>query len=228
MRLRIMERDKLMRHGVFLGALALAAVVVGINSVFDFAPASAEETTQTRAIAPFTRIEAAGAMDITIRAGEDQRVAVTTAQDRLADVTTTVEDGTLLIEMEKGSWRRTGLSVDIAMDRLDGLVISGAADIEATGVDSDELELVVNGAGDVTISGACGTARVTVNGAGDLQARRLECRSATVIVRGAGDAVVYASRSVDVNIAGVGSVDVYGKPDQVERTIAGLGDLEVK
>ncbi len=205
-------------------ALALLATIsLGGQS------ALAEETTEARDLDTFTRIVIKGALDISVVAGEkNQLVEITTESRYLARVETKVDGDTLIISQKGRRGRDLDVEVEISMVTLNGFVIDGAADAEISGVDSEEFELIVNGAGDIDIEGVCGSAHFEINGAADLDASELKCKAVRIEINGAGDADVFASESIIAFLNGVGDVEVYGNPSIVKPRIRGFGSFEIK
>ena len=205
-------------------ALALlAAVSLGGQS------ALAEETTEARDLDTFTRIVIKGALDISVVAGEKKQSVEITTESRFLDRVETDVDGDTLIISQKGRrWRDLDVEIEISVVALTGFVIDGAADAEISGVDSEEFELIVNGAGDIDIEGVCGSARFEINGAADLDASEMKCKDVEVEINGAGDADVFASESIVAIINGVGDIEVYGNPSSVKPSIKGFGSFEMK
>ncbi|MCG8503923.1 MAG: DUF2807 domain-containing protein [Sphingomonadales bacterium] len=204
-------------------AAALAAIGLSMP-VF----ASADEVTEERDVATFSRIVVEGGLDIAIRAGETQSVAVTTEASHMDRVETIVRDGVLTIDLKGRRWRGADVEIEIAMAKFEGLEIDGAADATISNIDSEAVEIEISGAGDVSMDGACTTATFEVNGAGDIDAEAFKCAHVDLTINGAGDAEVFASETVAARINGVGDIEVYGNPKTVERQIAGLGDFELK
>lgn len=199
---------------------------LGLAAVAFTAPALAES--QTRSVDPFDVVEIAGAAEVYITVGGEQSVEVDVDRDGyLERVDTSVRGGTLIIN-QRGRWRNADLVVRITVPELNGLVIDGAGDIEATGIDSEMFEVEIAGAGDVTLSGVCVTGTYEIDGAGDINATEFRCENVEVEINGAGDAEVYASNSIIAELNGVGDVEVYGDPQNVRPTINGFGSFELK
>lgn len=190
----------------------------------------ADEVSQSRDVATFTKIQVNGAVELKLVAGKDQSVQVT-ADDRWIDqITTEVRNDTLIIDMDDIDWNddNDGILINITMAVLEELVVEGAVDADLEEIDSPELSLTINGAGDVDVSGKCGELEVDIRGAGDISARELECEVASVSIFGAGDADVFASKEITAKLMGVGDVTVYGNPQKINRSIFGLGDFRVR
>ena len=207
------------------GAAAIA-LLMG-TATLGAAPALADEASDSRNVAEFTKVVIEGAMDAVITAGEDQSVVIETERNYLHRVETHVEGETLYISQEGRRWRDNEIFIEISVEVIEGLDIEGAGDVEIYNIDSDAFEMNIDGAGDVTLEGTCGDARYEINGAGDLDAEELQCRTVDIQINGAGDADVYASESVIAELNGVGDISVCGDPDRVRPRIHGLGSFEV-
>lgn len=209
--------------------LNLSAIAVLAGALAVIMPASAEDdVSENRDVKIFSRILIKGAMDLSVEAGKKQSVQVTTESSHIDRVTTTVKGDVLVISMTGRRWRNADVSVTISMQTLDGLAVKGAVDAELLNIDSKNFSIKIDGAGDITIEGKCGSADFQINGAGDLNAQDFKCKDVSIEINGAGDAEVYASASVEASIRGVGDIDIYGDPDKVRPRIAGIGEIEVK
>lgn len=192
------------------------------------ASALADDVTQNREVKTFSKIVVEGAVDITIEAGKKQSVELTSDDEHIDRLTTTVKGDTLVIAMTGRKWRDAEVDVRISMAKLVAFDVEGAVDAHISGVDSDEFSVQIDGAGDIYLNGKCGTADIEVNGAGDIDAEEFRCENVKIVINGAGDAEIYASKSVEAQINGVGDIDVYGDPDKVNPRISGIGDFEIK
>ncbi len=206
--------------------LALAALM-GTTMLVNTGLARGDEKTESRNLDEFNRVVIEGAMDVVIEAGKSQSVKVSADEDYLDRVETHVDDGTLYISQEGRRWRNINVDIEISVRNLDGIFIEGMADVEATGIDSDDFELEIDGAGNVTLEGSCGTGTFEINGAGDIDAKDLKCKNVDVTINGAGDVDASASESVIAELNGVGDITICGDPDRVRPSIHGLGSFEV-
>ncbi len=167
-------------------------------------------------------------LDVTVKFGDTQQVALTMDENLVELFEIEARGGTLVIDAEKNPRPHKKAHLEVTLNSMKRLKISGAGDIEVIDYDGAELELLIDGAGDLEVDGRAERLEIVLNGAGDIDARRLEVRDAEVTVNGAGDVSVYASSSADITINGVGDVDVYGKPEHFARSIQGIGDIDKK
>lgn len=104
--------------------------------------------------------------------------------------------------------------------------VSGSGDIDVSKVNVDEASAKVSGSGSVRLGGAAERVEVDVSGSGEVYARRLEAQRAVVRVSGSGAVEVRAEASAKVSISGSGDVDVWGAPEDRERSVSGSGDIQ--
>ncbi|WP_223651190.1 head GIN domain-containing protein [Hymenobacter psoromatis] len=91
---------------------------------------------QTRTVPAFHTIKVSGGIELTLTAGAAQRVEVSTEPAELAQyLTTTVEDGTLVLRFEhpNGNVRSQHLRVAVTADQLTALTASSGAAVTARG-----------------------------------------------------------------------------------------------
>ena len=58
--------------------------------------------------------------------------------------------------------------------------------------------------------------------------RDLKCENVDADLVGMGEASVYASRRVNVAAAGIGQIDVYGKPNVVKKPSTFMSKVKIK
>ncbi len=185
---------------------------------------------QKRDVGSFSRIEVKGAIELQVSVGGSQSVEITAHNYDLEDVITKVKDGVLIIDMDDNRkvWKDVDINVEISMSSFDGIEVRGAVDGKITGLDSENIDVIIGGAADLSLSGTCGKLNVRVKGAADISGRKLKCKDAFVEVRGAGSADIYASNSVEAYLRGVGDIDIHGSPEHVKKRVSGIGSIDVK
>ena len=182
--------------------------------------------TETREVNAFERVAVAGGYQLTIEVGKPTRLEIRTDEDMLPLVVTEVVGDQLKIRSQKGPRSSGSVEVAVATPRLTELRISGAVTGRVSGVDSGRFKLDISGAGSLDVQGKTGDLSLTISGAGRVRARGLEAKRATVRSSGAGSVQVFASEALDINLSGVGSVRYFGKPDDIKRSVSGLGSVK--
>ncbi len=244
-----MDQEKFFKHGVFgvaIVALIAAAAISdspkdGESRSFtityedddrDYERSSNNRVTEDRDVETFTKIRIKGGIELDLKAGGDQSLSVTTSDNRIGYVETSVSDGILTIDLEdegrKRFWNNTDVDVVISVASLEGIEVLGAVDGTLEGVNSDVFEIDIKGAADLNISGSCKQLNLDMKGAGDIDADDFKCENVDVDLKGAGDQRVYASEAVDAFMGGVGNIAVYGDPKDVSKRVGGIGNISIK
>lgn len=124
--------------------------------------------------------------------------------------------------LEIGGLVRTTAS-QIESDSL-WLQLSGAGSINIGNLETNNLEVILPGAGRIALTGKVLEQKITVKGAGEFYAPKLESKKAKLTLHGVGSATVWVTEDFDVTIHGVGTVSYYGDP-KVKSNIPGVGNL---
>jgi len=230
-----MKNSNSFRRGAFGLAVAGLAATTFISSTsyafHDEHSKPGKDVEEDRALDTFTKIRVKGAIELHLVAGKDQKVTIETGKNRMQDVETYVRGDTLVIDMDTDRhdnyWHNVDVEVYISMQSFEGIEVMGAVDADIKGVDSDNIEIEIKGAAEIDIEGRCGELELDVKGAGDISARDLKCESVSVDVKGAGSAEVFASDKVDADVAGVASIDIYGKPKTVHKSSGFLSSISI-
>ena len=191
-------------------------------------PGSGVSATEVRDVADFERIQLSGVGKVSIRFGEQPSVAVTTDDNLLEYLKTDVVDGVLKIRFTENINAKSKIEFDIIATELVGLSCSGSGSFEIEGLDGDTFQLTMSGATSGRADGKVQSLGVNLSGAGSLDLKELEATSAKVRVSGAGSVSVYADSKFDGSVSGVGAIDVYGEPEDVSRSVSGVGKINIK
>ncbi len=201
-------------------ALGLCACVLNLGDV-----AGGDRQTQTREVAPFEAIAIEGSIDVDAKVGSALSVEVEADGKIIDKVETRVEDGTLLVSLERGVHLNTGrMLVRVTVPNLSSVAVSGSGDAMLEGLDETSFAIAVTGSGDVEAGGEVESVTVTVSGSGDVGARALQAKTANVVLRGSGDITVTATETAKGVIQGSGDVTVHGGAD-CNIAVAGSGDV---
>jgi hypothetical protein len=188
-----------------------------------------DRITQTRSVAPFDRLEIGDDVDVDDVPGDNRQVRVYGGEDVLDRVETSSSGGVLRIDLRDrgiviGPDPLDDVRVEVAASELNGVRIGGSGDVELGDLAVPELELEIEGAGEVDASGAADRLSATIRGAGDANLADFAVRTATVVVHGAGEAHVNVSERLDVTVRGAADVVYRGDP-VVTQDIRGAGEV---
>ena len=226
---------------------ALLALPVGLLLAVPLVAHAAEDT-EERQLAPFHAIDTSGGIHVVATVAPTQKVEVRGSASDRADVITEVKDGVLQLSWKKhfGFSTHNGVSVVVAVPRLDSVEASGGASAKVTGLPLEraeasgggsieatdqkgKLKLELSGGASATVSGP-GVDNLAINGSGgaDVHAFALPARAVSVTGSGGGRFEVAASEALAVEASGGASVVVHGQPKAVTKNISGGGSVVFK
>jgi hypothetical protein len=211
---------------ILLSAGLLSAMVAtGCGVQIDDGPTVRE----SRSVAPFERIDLRGSPDVDVVLGDRTKVVVRGGRDAVDQIRTEVRDGTLHIDREDHDTLvldGDGPNVEVEVPRLAAAAVhgSGDVDIDMAGRAADQLDLIVEGSGDVTARGRVDRLSVAVDGSGDMDLEGLRAGDAAVAIHGSGDAALRVDRALQASIDGSGDVH-YAGPAAVTSDVQGSGDV---
>lgn len=201
--------------------------------------------TEDRAVQDFDHVSLGGAGRLTIIQGEVESLTITTDDNLLEHIVSTVSGRRLRIGPEHVSLRPTreidytlrvkdlrrldlSGSLSAGADSLQAdsvaLHISGSGKIYVGQLDTDHCESHISGSGRVELGGRADSQNLRVSGSGDYRAADLRSRSADIRISGSGDATVWVSERLDTSISGSGSVSYYGAP-RISKSVSGSGKI---
>lgn len=118
------------------------------------------------------------------------------------------------------------ISIVINVDSLKAVVTRGATNVSVNNLKGENFYAELKGAGHSKFHGKVNNFAVTVNGASDVDAHQLEAENVRVKIQGAGEVLTYATKSIDIDISGAGSVGYYGDPKNITRSLHGFGVIK--
>jgi len=192
----------------------------------DCVQGSGTRASAERAVGGFTEVDVSGAFTVHLTAGKPFRVVVSADDNIVAHVITEVRGTRLVVSLDEGICPKQPLQVDIDLDKLEVVTTSGSAVVDASGVDSQALNVATAGAGTITLAGQASRLKASLSGAGTLHAYELSAPDVEVGIQGKGDAEVHATNRLRGSIVGMGNIRYAGHPKDVEKSITGIGDIE--
>ncbi len=214
----------------------------------------ADRKTEIRELGEFDRISMRGIGKLVISQGKKQEVTLEGDDIAISRITTNVTDGKLVIDIGRDWVEKLSAGFDflsshdiritIVAKNLKDLEVAGAADIEVSGIKTDELglrlvgasnvkvdglkadrlETEIPGAGKIRVEGEVKEQSVVLAGAGNFSGHQLKSKIAKVVLSGVGSAQLWVTDELDVTIAGVGSVEYYGSP-RIKQSVTMLGKV---
>ena len=207
--------------------LSLALLMLS-GCKFDHVAGSGAMKVEKRNVPAFTAVDTSGAYEVEIVAQKEQSVEVEGDDNLLPLIKTEVKHGVLEISNERGLSTRNKLHVRISVQQLDGIEASGASNITATNVKSDEFKIDSSGASELKVSGEAKSVSIDSSGAGNIDTKDLRSEKVNVSLSGAATAEVYATEELSASVSGGGNVDYYGNPKNVKEDKSGAGTITKK
>jgi hypothetical protein len=211
----------------FTAAFALAATCV-----------NAQGSLERKPLETFNTLVVKGAVDVYVNQTNESGISASASD--LNSLQYSVKNGTL--EINGGSdghiyVHTQGLSrIEVygnsdvySSDTLKGsslaIVNSGAGDATLL-LNYTDVDVNVTGSADVKLSGTANNLKADVSGAGDLRAYKMPVLSASVKLSGSGDAQINASKSIQGNVGGAGTLYHQGEPEKMEVEVTGAGEVK--
>jgi len=226
-------------------ALVTMACSFGVN--FKSIRGSGNLETEERSVSGFDTVSLAGMGDLHIVQGDEESLSIEAEDNLLQYITTEVVGSELRIGIKDGAniLPTKSIKFTLGVKELNKVSVSGAGNVSADSLESDNLELSVSGAGNIdlkdlnvkdlvvhssgtgnfTMAGKADTQNITISGAGNYRGGDLESNSAELTVSGAGNSTLWVKDSLQVKISGFGRVEYYGEP-KVTQDISGGGSVK--
>lgn len=106
--------------------------------------------------------------------------------------------------------------------------LGGVGSMNLLFADADSVDLDLRGAGYITLSGSSKKLTASLGGLGGLNAQKFQADSIDLDLSGLGNATVNAKVNATLNLSGLGSVIVFGKPLNRNVSVDGLGKVTWK
>lgn len=226
--------------------LLFSVACASCNNSSQVVQGSGKVVKEDRKVEPFRKIVVGGSGNLFLKEGEKPALVVETDDNLMEYLRSQVSEGVLYIEtLNNVSLSPTkDLDYYVTVNNLSGLEISGAAKVKSLDqIKSDDLKLVLSGAGTIVmdvdtptlvvhlsgsgnlvLSGKAEKQIIDVSGAGTYRGFELVSNTAQVGVSGVGNAEINASDNLEVDVSGVGSVNYKGTP-KLRQSISGVGTI---
>ena len=216
-------------------------------SIVGIEKGNGEITSEKRILDEFSAIQLTGNFEITLKKGGNEQIVIVTDENLLEYIGSEIEQDILVIENSKKLQSNHGIKVFITYSKLEKLKSIGASIIKTDGplvserfelevpgaslvdmeVEVTDLEIMLAGAGAVTLKGRAENQSISMNGVGNLAAYELESNFCEVTVSGMGSVEVNVKENLNARVNGVGSIRYKGNPTNVTDRISGLGTIDV-
>jgi hypothetical protein len=162
--------------------------------------------TDRRELAPFARVELAGANTVVVNVGAPQSVAVTGDDNLVGRVTTDVRSGRLVIDNTGNFTTQAPMRVEVSVPSVDGVELGGAGTVTVEGVTSADFSAELAGEGRLVVSGTVQRVTAVLTGAGTLDLHDLVATESTAHLQGTGTIRVHATSTLHATLTGTGTI----------------------
>lgn len=209
---------------------------------------SGNQVTSNRTTAEYDQIAVSGSFQVNLVSGKEGAISITGDENIISHVVTEVENNELKIyfEKKKNYYCKSKIIIEVPFESINTIHFTGSGDITTKNtIIADKFDVHLTGSGDVTLdlkatktiasvagsgdiilNGTSTILKASVAGSGDLDCSNLVAENATADVAGSGDIKVNCTQKLIAGVAGSGSVKYKGKPETIEKSIAGSGDIE--
>lgn len=226
---------------IFAAALVIGLVVSNIlsfgratgkfiNFSMDFrgVRGSGNATTEKRDVSGFKAIDVGGVYHAEIMAQKEFSVEVDADDNLLPLIKTEVDGNTLRIESESRLSPTTPIRIRISAPDIDGLEVSGAANVTVSDLKNSNLSVDSSGASKISISGETSKLTVDVSGATKVDAENLRSDNATIDASGASKVNVNVTGNLSADASGASQIVYTGTPVDVVKKTSGASRISQK
>lgn len=213
----------MMKKTIFYLSLVLVVIVLGCRE--RGIKGSGTVVTETREIKEFDELEVSGAYNLEIEVGSDVSMEIIAEDNLLKYIKTEVINDRLIIETSRSISPKRKIRIVLTTPELQEIESSGISNIYVNGIDEQNFNLDLSGAGFIELKGKVEQFNAELSGAGRLEARELYARFVDIETSGASFAEVYASEKLTADLSGMGNIDYFGDVVEVDSNISGVGKL---
>lgn len=212
------------------GMMALTSCKMNLNGWdTDLIEASDNVVTKEYKLTPFEEVKMNGVGQVELIQSETRNgVVELTAPDNYIELYKFESDGKELDInfVKKGINIHTkGVKIKVYTSDLVRIENRGAASISMDSLDTDQIEIVNSGVGDIKISGITDDAYLTCSGVGSIRAEGLKALNVKASVSGVGSIECNASEEIEGRVSGVGSLRYSGNPKHQDNKRTGIGSI---
>lgn len=224
----------------------LKTIVLSL-SLFFVAFTLLAQGSETRNPGSFTKIHSGGSWDVIVQTGDRDEVRLESSHISLDKVITQVENNTLKVSIDKGNYRKIGLTGYVTVREIEGIkntgsgsvkmqsdISSGSLALGNTGsgkiilkhVNAENLAASITGSGDIALSGgSVGELSLSQTGSGHFKGAEVSIEVANISKTGSGQSHLGEVENLNVRATGSGNVYYAGNPGN--RNVASTGSSKV-
>ncbi len=165
--------------------------------------------------------------DVYLTQGDTQSIRIEADDNIINKVIAQKENGILQVGLQNGSYSNITLKMYVSLKNICNLSIDGAGNVNVeNSIECDTLNSIINGAGNLSVSGSANYFSCSVNGAGNISAKGFITKKCVSFVNGTGNCTIYVTDELNASVNGVGNIIYYGSPTKVTTNISGMGQIK--
>lgn len=198
-----------------------------------------------RTAASFNGIRVSTGIDVYLKQGDTESLAVEADENLHEYIITEVKAGILHVYTDANIREAKMKRVYVTMKEVTSLKTSSAGDIigetPVKGTDIElsassagniklevyakKLEINISSSGDITLSGEAESLNADLSSAGDLEAFNLQVKEADISASSAGDARINVSEKINARASSAGDITYCGDPKYVDASSSSAGGI---
>jgi len=192
------------------GLLALFLITITSCSEEDFI-GSDNIVNVVREVPSFSKIVVQDVVRVNVIQAAVQQVEVAVNDNLLNQLRTNVQDNTLIISMENGSYDNASFQVNIQLPDLDRLQLDDATK-GTLNFNLDQLEIEVNGSSDLQLMGTAQNLIIRNNDAGDIRGFDFFTDVLNITARDASETEITCDQELNGSVRDAAAVRYKGNP----------------
>jgi hypothetical protein len=182
---------------------------------------------QTRNVPAFKSINNKGAFSLVVEVGKAQSIVVRGDDKFISKIVTEVVGDELMVSYrEKNSIKISEeTQVVITVPELLKFKMEGVGPTVINNVSGARFDVTYEGVGSLVVTGKTQTLKLKVQGVGMVDTKGLIAETVDVNLEGVGSVKVYASERLKASVQGIGSLNYYGNPRSISKSVEGIGSM---
>ena len=209
---------------------------------------SGNVVTKDVVVSNFDKVSLNGIGNLHIVQGDKESLTIEAEDSVMDKISVRVDDKTLYLEQESDWWNwpiiRKNINFYLTVKNIAKISVSGAGSIKSDSLKSNDMEIVISGAGKVDLNieaktlksdisgagsmvivGKVNSQKLLVSGAAKYNARELESNEADIKLSGVSEVRVFAKDKLTIDISGASKLFYRGDP-KISQNVSGVSKIE--
>ena len=171
----------------------------------------------SRQLAPFSRIDVGGALEVTVNVGKNEPLEMRGEDNLFEHIPASVVGGELELKPDAVLKTTQPLRLVVGTERLEVVTAAVAAKVTVHGVKADAFTLRAGGAARVVLDGSARTLSASARSAAQLELRAFSAGNVTASTQDFARVELGYVEKLDATQKGNGSITYYGTPDVIRH-----------